>query len=420
MDIHRNLTLGYKMYYQPDEFYIEAVSNASMNLFPENTLSKFTNRLQHSISLDGDWVVGLQEIFYPIDLHQSAAQVFCTLYFGDKQYPFSVNISEGDSKEKFISKFNSRVAEIYTIVESDNATQAKRSKREQDYQLDYIDKILLHYEKKDIEASASTDKKKALIQLYAKYGQVYKPIDVDADIAAHEKAEKEADKIKDNHEISIEKKNEMIHEIYQKAGLDFDPIIHGVTDDVNVLIFKEYLLLASSDYDNQKITAIKKLFKDSNLRHPVTEYIDTFNLDYKQALMRMRKVLNDKIQKMIPSKVKLFQRDKELAAIQKVFNELQTKIQQHENHLNKKSDEIKQLNDELTKEKNALLENKQLLDLKTKEYETEKGERTKLQQELRQLENDKAKIDSDLQKTNEIITKLRDRAAGEEIIKKEL
>ena len=46
-------------------FTIELVSNASAQLFPDNTLSSFTNFLPEQLNLDGQWEVAISEIFYP-------------------------------------------------------------------------------------------------------------------------------------------------------------------------------------------------------------------------------------------------------------------------------------------------------------------------------------------------------------------
>ena len=48
-----------------DSFTIELVSNASLQLFPNNTLSSFTNFLPEQVNLDGQWEVAICEIFYP-------------------------------------------------------------------------------------------------------------------------------------------------------------------------------------------------------------------------------------------------------------------------------------------------------------------------------------------------------------------
>ena len=48
-----------------DSLTIELVSNASSQLFPNNTLSLFTNFLPEQVNLDGQWEVAIPEISYP-------------------------------------------------------------------------------------------------------------------------------------------------------------------------------------------------------------------------------------------------------------------------------------------------------------------------------------------------------------------
>ena len=48
-----------------ESFTIELVSNASSQLFPDNTLSSFTNFLPSQVNLEGQWEVAISEISYP-------------------------------------------------------------------------------------------------------------------------------------------------------------------------------------------------------------------------------------------------------------------------------------------------------------------------------------------------------------------
>ena len=48
-----------------DSFTIELVSNASGELFPNNTLSSFTNFLTEQVNLQWQWEVAISEISYP-------------------------------------------------------------------------------------------------------------------------------------------------------------------------------------------------------------------------------------------------------------------------------------------------------------------------------------------------------------------
>ena len=48
-----------------DSFIIELVSNASGKLFPDKTLSSFTNFLPEQVNLEGQWEVAISEKSYP-------------------------------------------------------------------------------------------------------------------------------------------------------------------------------------------------------------------------------------------------------------------------------------------------------------------------------------------------------------------
>ena len=48
-----------------ESFTIELVSNASAQLFPDNTLSSFTNFLPEQLNMDGQWEAAISEKSYP-------------------------------------------------------------------------------------------------------------------------------------------------------------------------------------------------------------------------------------------------------------------------------------------------------------------------------------------------------------------
>lgn len=50
---------------QDSNFYITLPSNASMHIYPDNTLAHYTTLLPHRIQLDGLWEAALTEIMYP-------------------------------------------------------------------------------------------------------------------------------------------------------------------------------------------------------------------------------------------------------------------------------------------------------------------------------------------------------------------
>ena len=45
-------------------FYMTLPSNASMKIYPNNTVAKYTTQLPTNIELDGEWEVALTEIIY--------------------------------------------------------------------------------------------------------------------------------------------------------------------------------------------------------------------------------------------------------------------------------------------------------------------------------------------------------------------
>ena len=45
-----------------DSFTIELISNASGELFPDNTLSSLANFLPEQVNLEGQWAVAISEI----------------------------------------------------------------------------------------------------------------------------------------------------------------------------------------------------------------------------------------------------------------------------------------------------------------------------------------------------------------------
>ena len=48
-----------------DSFTKKMVSNASGEMFPDNTLTSFTNFFSEQVNLEGQWEVAISEISYP-------------------------------------------------------------------------------------------------------------------------------------------------------------------------------------------------------------------------------------------------------------------------------------------------------------------------------------------------------------------
>ena len=51
-------------------FYVTLPSNGSMNVFPDNTVTEYKNKLPRPLHLDGEWEVGLVECTYPYSWFQ--------------------------------------------------------------------------------------------------------------------------------------------------------------------------------------------------------------------------------------------------------------------------------------------------------------------------------------------------------------
>lgn len=61
---HHNILVKITMLNE-NEFYVTLFSNSSQDIYPENTMSRFTCRLPRPIKLEGNYRVGLVEIQYP-------------------------------------------------------------------------------------------------------------------------------------------------------------------------------------------------------------------------------------------------------------------------------------------------------------------------------------------------------------------
>ena len=53
---------------ESDEFTVNLISSASMNIFPNNTLASFRNFFSEALILQGDWRVALTEIIFPAQI----------------------------------------------------------------------------------------------------------------------------------------------------------------------------------------------------------------------------------------------------------------------------------------------------------------------------------------------------------------
>ena len=76
-----------------NEFTVHLVSSASMNIFPQNTLSSFKTYFNEEINLEEDWRFAPSEIIFPAKRNQvnkSDLKIFSSegLKFYEKSIPF--------------------------------------------------------------------------------------------------------------------------------------------------------------------------------------------------------------------------------------------------------------------------------------------------------------------------------------------
>lgn len=83
-------------------FYLTLPSNSSANYYDNNTLTKFSTRLQSSMSLKGDWEVGLSEIIFPhtwmtLNKEDATFRVSWLEYPGDHENKKDMRLVHGDA-----------------------------------------------------------------------------------------------------------------------------------------------------------------------------------------------------------------------------------------------------------------------------------------------------------------------------------
>ena len=68
-----------------DEFTVQVISSASMEIFDQNTLASFRNFFNDEIQLSGDWRVALSEIIFPKKIEHITNGVLTSYSLEDHQ-----------------------------------------------------------------------------------------------------------------------------------------------------------------------------------------------------------------------------------------------------------------------------------------------------------------------------------------------
>lgn len=81
-------------HHNTNEHFVTLLSNNSMEWYPQNSLSSFTNNLPVGLGLDSDWVVGVSDLYIPnfdVIEHQDKAENKTTeLKIGGKKYVYHI------------------------------------------------------------------------------------------------------------------------------------------------------------------------------------------------------------------------------------------------------------------------------------------------------------------------------------------
>jgi len=97
-------------------FYLTLPSNASMDLYPENTLTRYVTSLTQIISMSGQWECGLVEIQYPHSWYNVRSDKTMFAIVTDSGYKIGVTIEVGyyDRPERTIAAINRTLKEAST------------------------------------------------------------------------------------------------------------------------------------------------------------------------------------------------------------------------------------------------------------------------------------------------------------------
>lgn len=109
------------------DFYITLPSNASMNYYPTNTQSSYRTKLISPLILNGEWEIGLVEIFFPrnwfnIGNHNNDYVIYTktqkSVQVENKEYVISFNYNPKESMANFFQTLNK---DIETLLNNENS-----------------------------------------------------------------------------------------------------------------------------------------------------------------------------------------------------------------------------------------------------------------------------------------------------------
>ena len=103
-----------------DSFTIELVCNASGDLFPDNTLSSFTNFLPEQVNLEGQWEVAISEISYP-SMYQNITEGYFKFFYEK----LSKSTSTYNLEPELYTSITDIVEAMNTLIQERNNEQSR-------------------------------------------------------------------------------------------------------------------------------------------------------------------------------------------------------------------------------------------------------------------------------------------------------
>jgi len=104
-----------------NHFHLTLPSNASMNIYPNNTMAQYVTKLPRRIELSGDWSVSLKEISTPLAFDNIVANYYkFTLKSNEMEEPVEMSMQEGNylTKDSIIDELNRLLSPYDNIVVS--------------------------------------------------------------------------------------------------------------------------------------------------------------------------------------------------------------------------------------------------------------------------------------------------------------
>ena len=98
-------------------FYLTLPSNSSMKFYPNNTVQKFTTRLENQISLNGEWEVGLFELEYKrswYTISPEGGRFLFSYVIGNIQHVERLTISGGyySTIDRLLNRINGEIIKV--------------------------------------------------------------------------------------------------------------------------------------------------------------------------------------------------------------------------------------------------------------------------------------------------------------------